>query len=155
MVSRIFRKIWLQQTQTSAQADVSFVKQEVRNKLLQPYSEEGRIEGDVEMHTDTEDKCVESIKKLEVSIKSNKRDIIYKSALQGQVINVLKQNRKGDTGVFLAQNGIKFSVSYCNLLVRLYKLVEAHPVLQKCSVDIGVIMKNMKVVKEICEEEKW
>ena len=60
----------------------SFVKQEVRNKLLQSYSEERRIEGDVGIHTDTEDKCAESIKKLEVSIKSHKRDIIYKSALQ-------------------------------------------------------------------------
>lgn len=133
----------------------SVVKQDVKNKLLQSYSEEKRISDEIKINLETEDKCVESIKLLELCIRSNKRDIIYKSALEGQVIDHLKKYKKGNTGVFLAQQGIKFSVSYSNSLVRLYKLAEAHPNLLKCSVDLGLIMKNMKVVKEICEELHW
>lgn len=133
----------------------SVVKRDVKDKLLESYSEERTISGEIKIETETEESCVNSIKLLELSIKSNKRDIIYKSALQGQVIDNLKKLRKGNTGVFLAQHGIKFSVSYCNSLVRLYKLVEAHSNLIKCSVDLRLIIQNMKVVKEICEELHW
>lgn len=133
----------------------SVVKKELKTKLLDSYSEDRRIISDVDINTETVEKCIESIKTLEQSIQSHKRDIIYKSALEGQIIYHLKQFKKGQTGVFLAQQGIKFSISYCNSLVRLYKLVIIYPNLQKCSIDLGVIMKNMKVVEEICKEFNW
>ena len=133
----------------------SVVKKELKSKLLESYSEDRRLEGEVPINTETEEKCLESLKLLQQHIESNKRDIIYKSALQGKIIAHLKTYKKGNTGVFLVQHGIKYSVSYCNSLVRLYKLVSKHNNLIKCSIDLGLIMKNMKVVEEVCEELNW
>ena len=72
----------------------SGVKQEVKNKLLESYSEDRRISGEVKIELETIDSCVKSIQHLELTIKSNKRDIIYNSALQGQVFSHLKTIKK-------------------------------------------------------------
>lgn len=133
----------------------SVVKKEVKEKLISSYSEERRIEGEIPTNLETVEKCLETLKLLEQSIRSNKRDIIYKSALEGQVINHLKKIRRGNVGVFLAQKGVQFSVSHCYALIRLYKLVELYPNLQKCAVELGLILKNMKTVEEICKELNW
>ena len=58
-------------------------------------------------------------------VKRNKRNI-YFSALQCQAVDILKSKKRGNIGVFLCQKGVPYSVSYCNSLVRLYKLVEQH-----------------------------
>lgn len=72
----------------------SVAKQEVKNKLFESYSEDRRISGEVKIDLETIDSCVQSIQLLELAIKSNKRDIIHKSALQGQVISHLKTIKK-------------------------------------------------------------
>lgn len=134
----------------------SVIKTELKERLQQSYSEEyENIEDDPKLSLDTVEKCVESIKTLEKWIKVNKRNILYHSALQGQALDEIKRLRRGDTGVFLVQQGISFSVSYCNALIRLSKLVKDHPKLQNCSIEVGIVLKNMKVMRDICKELRW
>lgn len=80
---------------------------------------------------------------------------MYFCAIQRQAIHSLKQMRWEETDIFLVQNGIPYYVSYSNSLVPLYKLVEKHLNLQKCTVELQVIMKNMKTVDEVCTELNW
>ena len=136
----------------------SVVKEGLKARLLQSYSEEYRdtcTKDDPQLSVESVDKCVESIKTLEHWIKGNKRNIIYYSALQGEAIHNLKKLRRGDTGVFLVQQGVPFSVSHCNALIRLYRLIKEYPQLQNCSIEVGIVLKNMKVIREICKELAW
>ena len=110
---------------------------------------------DPQLSVESVDKCVESIKTLEHWIKGNKRSILYYSALQGEAIDNLKKLRRGDTGVFLVQQGVPCSVSHCNALIRLYRLIKDYPQLQNCSIEVGIVLKNMKVIREICKELAW
>ena len=133
----------------------SVVYKELKERLLQSYSEDYKPNDTQLSSLDSVENCINNVKQLEHWIVGNKRNIIYFSALQGQNINTLKGYKRGDVGVFLVKNGIHFSVSHCNALVRLFKLVEEYPKLQNCSIELGTIIKNMKTVKEICKELNW
>ena len=133
----------------------SVVKNELKERLLQSYSDKyegivGELPG-----IESVDNCVKSIKLLENWIIGNKRNILYFSVLQGQAINVLKQYKRENIGVYLFQHGIHFSVSHCNALVRLFKLNQEFPKLQNCSIEVGTVIKHMKTIKEICKELGW
>jgi len=135
----------------------SVIRCEIKEKLQQSYCEGQQhvsLEDSLE-ELETVQNCVDGIKKLDVWIKGNKKNIVYFSALQGQAINTLKRFKTGDIGVFLVQQGISYSVSHCNALIRLYKLVDKHPKLQNCAVDLRLIIQNMKTVEEICVELQW
>lgn len=133
----------------------SVVKQEIKEKMIDSYSEERYMTGEIDLDLDTEKKCIDTLLELEKSIRSSKRDIIYKTAMQGQVIKKLKEQRKGNVGVFLTQNGIKFSTSHCYALIRLYKLCQKHPNLLKCALHVKFVIGNMKTIEDICEEMRW
>ena len=64
----------------------SVVKQELKTKLLQSYSKDRSLQGEVpvDLETDTEEKCLLSLKLLQKHIESDKRDIIYKKVQVGK-----------------------------------------------------------------------
>ena len=63
----------------------SVIKEELKARLLQSYSEEYRdTKDDPELSLESVDKCVESIKTLEHWIKGNKRNILYFSSLSNK-----------------------------------------------------------------------
>lgn len=134
----------------------SVVRYEIKEQLVQSYDENLNVGNSPdELSIDTVENCIEKIKRLDKYIKGNKRNIIWFSVLQGQAINNLKLMKRGDIGVFLVQQGVPYSVSYCNSLIRLYKLVEKHNKLRFCAINLRLILQNMKTVEEICKELNW
>ena len=72
----------------------SVVKQEVENKLLESYSGARQISGEIKIHVETIDSCVQSIQLLELAIKSNKRDIIYQICFTRRSNKPFKNDKK-------------------------------------------------------------
>ena len=121
------------------------------------YSDARRVTDVLKPDYSSAEGCLKTIKDCEVLNQSDKRNNILHSSYQGRAIKALKAAKDNNivlTEYFL-QNGIRFSSSYCRSLVLLSDLVETHPTLLKCSIDLGTILHNMKQIRVICAELGW
>ena len=75
--------------------------------------------------------------------------------------NVANKQLLRDGKIFLSkkkykdtQKKVGFTTRYCNFLITLYELFEEYPRLCYCAVSIRAFMSNMKIIREICEEDE-
>lgn len=128
--------------------------EEVKKMLRQSFSHERRITDICEPDVSTEAACVNTFKKLEMLIRSDKRNILMNSANQGFVLEHLKSNmkQKGSFIKCLQDNEINVSLSHCNFLIAFQKLTTDYPDIIKCSLELRFFIKNLKIVKQVAPE---
>ena len=68
------------------------LEEEIKKKLQQTYSADWRITGDYELKMSSKEECVKSYKEVQKLIDYYKRNVLYNSAKQGQVLQYLKAN---------------------------------------------------------------
>ena len=88
---------------------------------------------DVEIKTNTEQDCIETLNLLSKALIDAKKRIVYFSALQGQVLHELKQVSKCTMNDLFKKT--EYSLSQIYFLINLYKL-----------------QINMQTINQICEE---
>jgi len=99
---------------------------------------------DKELCDDSPLKILESIKKLENAIGDNKRQIIYFSSLQGQLLRKLSRDDF---------DKVELSKSHKHFIMRLSRLTEKNNRLIYCELPLRFFRMNMKLIEEICETE--
>ncbi|MEW8543332.1 MAG: hypothetical protein AB2693_07325 [Candidatus Thiodiazotropha sp.] len=150
-----------QRLQKPSLSEKTMLKQQkyekIREKIQQSFSEERRITGNVEIiKTSTIGDCISTLKDLDKLINSDKRNIILLSGQKGRVLKDLKTFTKRENFLLeLEQCGLKYSLSHCNFLIRLFVFAEAHPNILKCSISIEFICKHFKAVKQVFQDLGW
>ena len=129
-------------------------EEEIKKKLQQAYSADRRITGDYELKMTSKEECVQSYKDLQKLIDSDKRNVLYNSAKQGQVLKHLKANLdKGSSFLkCMDEKEISISLNHCNFLISLYELSVKHPMILGCSVELRFVKANMKIIRNLLEK---
>ena len=113
------------------------LEEEIKKKLQQTYSADRGKTGDNESNMSSKEECIQSYKEFQKLIDSDKRNLLYNSAKQGQVLQYLKANL--DRGIsflkYIEEKEISISLSHCNFLKSLHELSVKHPMIFKCSVE--------------------
>ena len=105
---------------------------------------------DVEIKTDTEQDCIETLNLLSKAIIDAKKRIIYFSALQGQVLHELKEVSKCTMNDLFKKT--EYSLSQIYFLINLYKLVVENTKLYHSDLPLSFFKDNMQTINQICEE---
>ena len=130
------------------------LEEEINKKLQQTYSADRGIPGDYELRMSSKDECSQSYKELQKLIDCDKRNVLYNSAKQGQVLQYLKSNL--DKGIpflkCIEEKEITISLSHCNFLISLYELSVKHPMILQCSVELRFVKANMKTIRNLLEK---
>lgn len=106
---------------------------------------------DVEIKTNTEQDCIETLGLLSKAITDAKKRIIYFSALQGQVLYELKEVSKCSMNDLFKKT--EYSLSQIYLLINLHKLVVNNTKLYHSDLPLSFFRDNMRTINQICEEE--
>ena len=108
------------------------------------------------MKRDTPEDCVDSINTLSKAIGNAHKDILFYSALQGDILSTLKEAFSTSFSVLL-KNNINISRSHAFFLMKFYKLIDEYPKLLQCEVPLNYFKKNFSMIKTICErdENSW
>ena len=131
-------------------------KEHIKN-LLMKFMDTSHLwmtyEGLMEEIPKTQEQLVQVLKKLSKAILSHKKKTSWFASRQGQLLKdgkiYLSKKMFKDT-----QKATGFTTRYCNFLISLYKLFEEYPRLGYCGVSIRTFMSNMKIIREICEEDE-
>lgn len=108
--------------------------------------------GLVDVKAKNEHELIELLKKLSNAILCYKKKMTLFPSRQGKLMK--------DAKIFLKRQVCNhvcvmcgFSPRYCNFLISFYDLLEVYPRLCYCAVPIRTFMSNMKMIRQICEEE--
>ena len=101
----------------------------------------------------TPEDCVQSLNLLANAIGNANRDILYYSALQGDILSTLKEACGGSFNVIL-RNNINISRTHALFLMKFHKLASEYPRLLKCELPQNFFFKNFKIIQSICEKER-
>ena len=110
-------------------------------------------EGLIEEIPKTQEQLVQVLKKLSQAILSHKKKTAWFASRQGQLLRdgkIFHSKKKYKA----TQKEVGFTTRYCNFLITLYELFEEYPSLCYCAVSIRTFMSNMKIIREICEEDE-
>ena len=89
-----------------------------------------RVDADIKQ--DTLEDCINSENILSKAIGNVHRDILYCSALQGEILAVLKEITTPEAYKLILRNSIVMSRTHANFLLTFYGLVEEFPRLMTC-----------------------
>ena len=109
---------------------------------------------DEDIKKNSTDECVESLNYLTRAISNAHKDILYYSALKGQICIQLKELNTPEAFRLIARNLINMSKTHINFLIRFFKLVEMYPRLLQCELPVSFFQKNFKIVESVCLKEK-
>ena len=109
-------------------------------------------QGLIDETASNENELIQLLKKLsEASLSCMKKTTMFASR-QGRLLR--------DAKTFLSKQMFKhvrdmcgFTTRYVNFLISFYQLLEEYPRLCYCAVRFRTFMLNMKIIREICEEE--
>ena len=106
---------------------------------------------DVDIKTDTEQECIETLRLLNKAIIDAKKRIIFFSALQGQVLYQLKEVSKCSMNDLMKKT--EYSQTHIYLLINMHKLIVNNEKLRHSDLPLSFFHYNMQTIKQICEEE--
>ena len=107
---------------------------------------------DIDIKTDTERDCIETLSLLDKALVDARKRIIYFSSLQGQVLQALKDVTKCTMNELFKKS--KYSPSHIHFLIRLHKLVLDNNKLCHSDLPLSFFKENIATIKKICEEER-
>ncbi|XP_053379498.1 uncharacterized protein LOC128548504 [Mercenaria mercenaria] len=134
----------------------STLKEKLKEEITKSFGQEEVLEN-FNVDISSEDKCIESIRNLDKQIYRNKRNIVYCTHQIGFIIKNLRSvcPKDCDLGLYFHLRGVHYTDSYCRNLALVYELIEKHKNLLKCALNTGTLIKNRKLIEEICTELNW
>ncbi|KAL9970528.1 hypothetical protein ACROYT_G022920, partial [Oculina patagonica] len=99
-----------------------------------------------------EDELIELINKLSKAITDCKKKMLSFASRQGLLLKEAKQTLEPQMFKHVRES-CGFSTSHTNFLISLYNLFEEYPKLCYCAVPIRTFNSNMKIIRELCQEE--
>ena len=106
-----------------------------------------------EIKRNTPEECVDAINTLSRAIGNAHKDILFYSALQGDLLSSMKEAFSSSFAVLL-RNNINISRSHAFFLMKFHRLIIEHPKLLQCELPLNYFQKNFSTIKTICEREK-
>lgn len=142
---------------TASQKTTIDKKEKIRLELENSYTEERFLTDEVTPNFTNAKECIETIKNCDRLIKSGNLSNLRHSAMQGEALFHLKKKviKGKKISTFLTENHVPFSESHCRSLISLFKLINEHQTLLKCSLSVRYILRNITLIREICTELKW
>lgn len=142
----------------SEQASLNQDKKEKIKNLLKKFMDmkhlEMNYEGLINETASNEEDLKQILKKLTEAILAYKKKTAYFASRQGKLLR--------DGKIFLSRSKYEnirqscgFSTRYANFLIALNDLFEKYPRLCYCAIPIRTFMSNMKIIREICEENEF
>ena len=146
----------LQQNMGSTDGSQAHKKQKLKGLLessidLTPLNT--TYEGLLEEMASNETELIEVLKNLSQAIINHKKKILFFAAKQGQLLKRAKDSFHNVMYRHI-RDACQFSSSYANFLISLFDLFEKYPKLCYCGVPIRVFCSNMKIIREICDENE-
>ena len=99
---------------------------------------------------ETPEEVIESINYLTRATGNSHKDILFYSALQGNLLSLLKEVC-GKCFPSILKNNIDLSRSYSSFLMKFSMLTKKYPKLLQCHQPISFFQKNFKFIEIICE----
>ena len=138
--------------QVSSKEDKKGKVKKLLKSLMDMKHLEMSYQGLIDETASSENELIQLLKKLsEASLSCKKKTTLFASR-QGKLLR--------DAKTFLSKPMFKhvrdmcgFTTRYVNFLISFYQLREEYPRLCYCAVPIRTFMLNMKIIREICEEE--
>ena len=109
---------------------------------------------DQDVKRETPEDCINSLNLLSRAIGNAHKDILYYSALQGEILKTLKELCSPESYRLILRNNIDISKTHANFLLRFHDLVEKYPRLFFCELPQNYFMKNLKTIELVCDEEE-
>jgi len=138
------------QQKTQKRPSTRQTKEEIKRIILSSINQSRSIfYGDIEkdLHEGNTSEIVESIKHLERAIGNYNKQIIYFSSLQGEFYRKCSKNDLDSINLH--------SRSHKYFLMKLSKLTEQYNKLLYSELSLSFFMKNMKIIKDICENSAY
>ena len=108
----------------------------------------------IEIKRETPENCVESINLLSKAIGNSHRDILYYSALQGDLLVTLRSASTPEGFRLHLRKTLDISSSHAKFLMALYELATTYPRLLMCELPQRFFAKNFKIIKQVCQNER-
>ena len=108
----------------------------------------------IEIKRETPENCVESINLLSKAIGNSHRDILYYSALQGDLLVVLRSVSTPEGFRLHLRKTLDLSFSHAKFLMAFYELATTYPRLFMCELPQRFFAKNLKIIKQVCQNER-
>ena len=109
------------------------------------------VENEIKRSTPKE--CVDSVNLLSKAIGNARKDVLFYSSLQGDLLSTLK-DVCGSSFPVILRNNIKISRSHAFFLMKFHRLVSEYPKLLQCELPLNFFQKNISMIETICEREK-
>ena len=109
------------------------------------------VENEIKRSTPKE--CVDSVNLLSKAIGNARKDVLFYSFLQGDLLSNLKDVCGSSFSVIL-RNNINISRSHAFFLMKFHALVSDYPNLLQCELPLNFFHKNISMIETICEREK-
>ena len=130
-------------------------KEKIKRMLLKFYDDtrlDISYEGLVEEIARNEDELISILRKLSKAITDCKKKMLLFAARQALLLKQAKETLEPQMFKHVRES-CGFSTSYTNFLISLYNIFEEYPKLCYCAIPIRTFTANMKIIREICEEE--
>ena len=108
----------------------------------------------IELKRETPENCVESINLLSKAIGNSHRDILYYSALQGDLLVTLRSASTPEGFRLHLRKTLDISSSHAKFLMAFYELATTYPRLLMCELPQRFFAKNFKIIKQVCPNER-
>ena len=121
------------------------------------HKDKGQQVEDFVLDISSETTCLKGLKCLGEKVNKTKNEMIYCVYFIGQIIKHLKTSAPQgcELGAYLHMQGIKYSDSYCRALVSLHDLINRRKNLLRCCLSIRTLIRQQKLLEEICVELGW
>ena len=106
-----------------------------------------------ELKRDTPEQCIEAINTLSRAIGNAHKDVLYYSALQGDLLSSMKEAFSSSFAVLL-RNNINISRSHAFFLMKFHKLIMEYEKRLQCELPLNFFHKNFSTRKTICGKDK-
>ena len=107
----------------------------------------------LEVKRNNPEECIESINLLSSAIGNAHKDILFYSALQGQLLQALKDSSTPEEYRLMLLNNINLSKTHANFLMTFFNLSMKYPRITYCELQQNFFVKNMNTVERVCDEE--
>ena len=126
-----------------------------KKKIINSFVNRDIVETTTSLPSDNLRDCIKSIQIIDEVIKTQKKTLLLYYGQCGEILQKLKELDRKRFRILLEANGVKYSLDYINFIIDLSKMLSKHHELLKCSLSIYYIKKNMKLIKEIYDKNKW
>ena len=106
----------------------------------------------LEVKRNNPEECIESINLLSSAISNAHKDILFYSALQGELLQALKDSSTPERYRLMLLKNINLSKTHANFLIKFYNLSTKYPRITYCELPQKFFVTNMNTVERVCDD---